>query len=1326
VIGKTVSGRFELQQLAGTGGMGAVYRARDLTDGSIVAVKILTGREVREAERFDLEAAILADLTHPAIVRYVAHGVEGGDHFIAMEWLEGEDLATRLDRAPLKIADSVALARRAAEALGHAHARGIVHRDIKPENLFLPGGVIARLKVLDFGIARLTRGGRKLTLTGSVIGTPGYMAPELVRGERNIKPSADVFSLGCVLFQCLTGRAVFEAEEATALLAKILLQDAPRAKEIVPGIPDVLDDAVARMLAKDPAKRLPDAQAVMAALDAVLAGGALDGLVGGGDRRRPQPALTATEQRIACVVIAGPSVTAEERWHGATPALGIRADARVPTVLHVEELEGELARVHGARLHALPGGSVVIVLPDIGKPNDQAARAARCALDVRAELPDVPLVVATGPGRFSAWSVVGEVIDNGMRLLRGTAAGAIRVDDMAVGLLDGRFEIRRDGSASFLRAERDVFEIKRNLLGKVSDFVGRGREMSMLSNLYTSAIGESTASAVLVTGEAGVGKSRLRQEFALWVGKQRERAEVLFGVGDSLGAGSPFAMIGLCIRRAAGIQEGEPLEERRRKLVERVGRHVDREVVPRVAAFLGEIANVTFPDEQNEALRMARQNPQLMGDGMRRSWEDWLAAECAAHPVLLLLEDLHWGDLGTVSFIDSALRNLREQPFMVLALARPDVDERFPDLWKGREMQIIRLAPLSKRASEKLVREALGADVTDAVVATLVARADGNAFYLEELIRATAAGRHEALPDSVIGMVQARLDAEGSEARRVLRAASVYGERFSQAGAAALLGGEGELGHVREWLELLSTRELVARAATAERRGDVEYTFTHALVREAAYSMLTRDDRALGHRLAGAWLETAGATNDAMALAEHFRRGEEPARAVRWYERAAEQALKANDLSAAIERAELGISCGATGEDAGALRLIEAEGHVWRGEFADAERHALAAAAARAPGSAAELRALGSALVSAAKQGKLDVVEALVRRVSEVQPEAAARGAQISCLAWGATYLIFGGRIPAADALMGLVSEVSRGLPDLDPQAQALIQQVRSFRASASGDLGGCLAGLEAALASFELAGDLRNACSTRANLGYVYCELGDLARAESALQQALAETTRMGLHELTAAVQHNLGRVLGLGGRTDEAARLEREAIASVRKQGEPRVEGVARTYLSEILAASGDYAGAEAEAALAVETLRVAPSLRVAALGALARARLGRGDAERALEAAREAATELDALGEIEEGESSVRLTYAEALSHNGADAEARAALETARERLLARAARIEDAAWRARFLNDVPVNARILALAAQWGASTPRPTTGERPRRATGAGPIRPPLA
>src|SRR5262249_12112048 len=168
-----------------------------------------------------------------------------------------------------------------------------------------------RLKVLDFGIARLARGARKLTRTGSVIGTPGYMAPELVRGDRDVTPGADVFSLGCVLFQSLTGRAVFEADDATALLAKILLQEAPRARQIQPMLPRSLDDVVARMLAKDPARRLPDAPAVIAALDAL---GPMPEVGGTSRPRQRSAALTANEHRIACVVIAGPSPTAERHW----------------------------------------------------------------------------------------------------------------------------------------------------------------------------------------------------------------------------------------------------------------------------------------------------------------------------------------------------------------------------------------------------------------------------------------------------------------------------------------------------------------------------------------------------------------------------------------------------------------------------------------------------------------------------------------------------------------------------------------------------------------------------------------------------------------------------------------------------------------------------------------------------------------------------------------------------------------------------------------------------------------------------------------------------
>jgi tetratricopeptide (TPR) repeat protein len=1296
---RIVAGRFRLDYEAGSGGMGTVYRAVDLVSGTTAAVKILNGRELRDRRRFEQEAAILAELSHPAIVRYLAHGIsETGDPFLAMEWLEGEDLAALIARQTLSTADALFVIRRAAEALGYAHGRGIIHRDVKPENLFLPMGDISRVKVLDFGIARLTQGGRSLTRTGAVVGTPGYLAPELVRGDRNLNARVDVFSLGCVLFQCLTGRPVFEAEESSALLAKILLQDAPRVRELVPRVPPALDELVARMLAKEPEDRLCDMRAVIDAIDDL--GPITD--VGLAPRRpRVQAALTDSEQRIACVVLAGPSASEDRKWRGHTIRISVdggddddEAAPVPPVVSMIEALETELASAHGARVHALPDGSMVVTLPDAGKSTDQAATAARCALRVRAAFPDVGLVIATGPGRFSAWSVVGEVIDSGTRLLRCTAPGAIRLDDMAAGLLDARFEIHRDGGRRFLRGERDVFEVKRNLLGKISEFVGRGREMSMLTNLFSSAASESIASAVLVTGPAGAGKSRLRQEMIEWVQRREQRALVLFGAGDSLGAGSPFGMLGRAVQRAAGIQPGEALEEKRRKLTLRVARHVDCDSVGRVATFLGEMAGIPFADEDSSALQAARQNPQLMGDGMRRAWEDWLAAECAAGPVLIVLEDLHWGDLGTVSFIDGALRNFREQPLMVFALARPDVHSRFPQLWQERELQTIRLAPLARRAAEKLVRGALRSDVGDAVVEQIIDRADGNAFCLEELIRAAADGRSESLPDSVIGMVQARLDAEDPDARRVLRAASIFGERFSRTGVTFLLGGEAAGAPVGDWIDLLCARELVARIpVAAPGRSDVELTFAHALVREAAYAMLTDEDRALGHRLAGEWLEQKG-SSEAMVLAEHFRLGDEPTRSVAWYLRAAEHALNANDLVAAIERAERGIEGGAAGEQAGALRLIQAEGHVWRGELAQAERCALEAAACLSAGSAIGLRAQGQAVVAAAKLGKLDEVEAQVHEVSRIAPDFGARSAQIVCLCWGANYLMFGGRHAVADEIMEIIAELAGDLSEIDLQAVALVHQVRSVRASIAGDLGASLIGLETALLAFEQAGDMRNACTVRCNMGYLYCELGDFERAEVALRHAMQAATRMGLCELAAAILHNLGRVLGLRHNLDEARRLEQQAIDCFVEQGDQRLEGVARTYLAEILVAAGDLEAAHAEAMRAVEVLHVAPALRVAAQAMVARTLLVQGRTAEATVLARGAAADLAQLGEIEEGEAAVRLVLVDCLGAIGAHEESHSVLAQARAWLLARAARISEPAWRTRFMNEVPTNAKLLA--------------------------------
>jgi serine/threonine protein kinase len=160
--GALVADRFVVETLAGSGGMGRVYRARDRVTGERVALKVLVRDVGSHVARFEHEVQALAELSHPHIVRYVAHGLaEAGEPYLAMEWLEGEDLAARLARGGLSVEDCLRLGSRLADALGAAHARGIVHRDLKPGNVFLVGCRLDQVKVIDFGIARLAprRGG---------------------------------------------------------------------------------------------------------------------------------------------------------------------------------------------------------------------------------------------------------------------------------------------------------------------------------------------------------------------------------------------------------------------------------------------------------------------------------------------------------------------------------------------------------------------------------------------------------------------------------------------------------------------------------------------------------------------------------------------------------------------------------------------------------------------------------------------------------------------------------------------------------------------------------------------------------------------------------------------------------------------------------------------------------------------------------------------------------------------------------------------------------------------------------------------------------------
>jgi pimeloyl-ACP methyl ester carboxylesterase len=261
--GELLDDRFELDRVAGTGGMGVVYRAIDRHDGALAAIKLLRLDGADAERRFVREAETLATLRHPSVVTYLAHGRVGDELYLAMEWLEGEDLATRLAVAELTVEESLDVARQVAEALGAAHARGVVHRDVKPSNVFLVDWRLDRVKLIDFGVARRA-GATTLTTTGMLVGTPVYMAPEQARGERDVDAGADVYALGTLLYRCLTGRLPFEGDSAAEVLARILADTAPRVRDLVPAIAPELDRLVARFLARDPARRPPDGAAAHA------------------------------------------------------------------------------------------------------------------------------------------------------------------------------------------------------------------------------------------------------------------------------------------------------------------------------------------------------------------------------------------------------------------------------------------------------------------------------------------------------------------------------------------------------------------------------------------------------------------------------------------------------------------------------------------------------------------------------------------------------------------------------------------------------------------------------------------------------------------------------------------------------------------------------------------------------------------------------------------------------------------------------------------------------------------------------------------------------
>ncbi|HTJ83802.1 MAG TPA: protein kinase, partial [Polyangiaceae bacterium] len=537
--GDLVGGCFEPIRIVGSGGMGTVYEARDTRTGATVALKLLNETSEEDGRRLEREALALRDLSHPAIVRYVAHGTHHDRPYLVMEWLRGEDLCQRLGRGPLGVEETIVLARRVADALAFLHARGILHRDVKPSNVFLEDGEIAKAKLVDFGLAKRPKD-LGVTRAGEIVGTAAYMAPEQLRGDV-LDVRADVYGLGNVVFEALAGQRPF-AGPTTEAVTRILREEPPRLDTLRPDVTPALATLVARMLARERWNRPADGRMVVAELaDLEASAAAVDLELGfvwmDPSGKRAVPGISALERRLACVLTVD--------WDGAT------FDDRAKI--------SDLARRFGAKVSERPGLRFALSFDEDVPVEDQVILATRAALAASRLSGAATLEVRLGHGDPS---------DDAPRARR--ERGGVHVDDATEQLLPSRFT-RVYANGWVVVAEQSELDLPRMIGGVIPPFVGRRAELTRLCNVTLDAFSKRTMRAAMITGEPGAGASRLRQEALRRVGAAHPTLALLTVRGDVAFARLPLEALRAAIRRFAWLDGGP---EDAHRLRERIRRHV--------------------------------------------------------------------------------------------------------------------------------------------------------------------------------------------------------------------------------------------------------------------------------------------------------------------------------------------------------------------------------------------------------------------------------------------------------------------------------------------------------------------------------------------------------------------------------------------------------------------------------------------------------------------------------------------------------------------------------------------------------------------------------
>ena len=1023
---------------------------------------------------------------------------------------------------------------------------------------------------------------------------------------------------------------------------------------------------------------------------------------------RSRAALGSPEIRLHSLVLA---VTAELIG---SDIQALRADREVAHLDVRRALEETLLRLGGHPCF-FPDGSLLLTLAPMDSAHDQAALAARCALLIRSRWPAAQVAVATGKGQLAAQAIIGEVVDHAAELVReaprrlrenaqlAAASGSIWVDALSASLLERRFDVLRFEGGGLLTGESTSIDTVLPVLGTRPPCLGREPDLAILEATLAHCRIESQSQAILITAAAGIGKTRLRQEFVLRARRRSQPPTVLVGLGQLLSAGAPYSLLSSGLRRLCGIEAvGSPsleMQRLRQSCTELLGASEGEKIAP----FLARLCGIWRADSDIPELRAANNDPRIMSLHILESLTAFLRAWCERNPLLWIFDDLHWGDALSVELLASLLRALDACPFMVLALGRPEVKQLFPTVREWPNVKEWQLVGLSRSASERLIRFVCGDTLERATVSRMVQQAEGNPLLLEELIRA-AAHKDGAEPlSTVLAILQARLQQLAAPARMMLVRASVFGDRFWREGLLAM-SGAGSEEEVDAALQQLTKAELIATLPQSRHPDDVELCFRHALLREAAYSLLSEEQRRAWHTCAAEYLLRVG-KSDALSLAEHLSRGREPARAARYFCAAAEHLLEGNDLAGARSCVERGLACQTLPHDVhDPERSIRGE---LLGIYAMVLYRSMELAASLEMGeSALQLMTQGSrgwcltfyALFSAAMMlGRREMLRELADRFLTVQPQASAMAAYAeSGGVLLSTFSLVGERA-ASRRIFSRMEQMLRAAGQQDPVSEAWLRfgQQQLVRLLEGEPAQAWSAGRSAAMAAAQTQNRRwiglmeASAALSEAELGMVSGE-ARLRAATKLLSQLSGESTYGYAAGWLALV------LSGSREHVPEALRLAEGVLAQYQRSAV--FSGMAQLALARGHLCTGAVVAAEAAARSAVQLLASTPPLQLGAYAQLVTVLLARGETEQARAIAKESLHKLHALGGSGWMDLAVRLADIEAELAAGETQSALLRLGEAVGILRIRAEHIPDAAQRQGYLENVPENARLLALSRQ----------------------------